>query len=251
MKIYVINLKRDVGKRERILSLCEQFGLDCEIFEAIDGREIDTQDKLNRLLFYPDTALTPGEFGCALSHLSLYMKMIQDNVRVALILEDDVSFDCQRQELMSILDYLERQADSRRSFIYLLNEGITYCPRRKIDENYMEGRYLEGNGTYGYVIDRDAAEKLFRFSLPLRFEADFWRAFFFTNDIDIYNISPAIVRNADIGRRKSVIEEDRSKQRKLRGRKQAFQFKLECKTFRYKCWNNVLFKLMRLLSRVS
>ena len=64
-------------------------GVSYEIVEAVDGRTLDLSDAG---LVHPaaDSSFSRGVFGCVLSHLQVYTKMLADGLGSALVLEDDV-----------------------------------------------------------------------------------------------------------------------------------------------------------------
>jgi GR25 family glycosyltransferase involved in LPS biosynthesis len=83
--IYVIALENS----PRIERIKERFkGLSYEIFYGVDGRKIDIK-------YYRDrgSRLTYGQLGCSLSHVNLYKKIVEENIDMALILEDDCVFN--------------------------------------------------------------------------------------------------------------------------------------------------------------
>ena len=94
MKIYLINLKKDVNRLDRILQQFKKFNItNFEIVEAVDGKSL-TQEQLDT--DYDDESakklvrtLCLPEIGCALSHIDVYRRIIKENKR-CLILEDDV-----------------------------------------------------------------------------------------------------------------------------------------------------------------
>ena len=109
MKTYIISLERSTDRREQCFASCLSVGLKPTWFKAVNGREvlaqpqnihlpagikIDLQDKitlnlsLNRSVIIEDK-LTASELGCALSHLSVYHHIVENNIEQALILEDD------------------------------------------------------------------------------------------------------------------------------------------------------------------
>jgi len=94
--IFIINLDKDINKRKYMLSLCKKLSLDCHIFNAINGyllkeEEIKKKYSENKAISEFGKPLTLGEIGCFLSHLSIYKKMIEENIEEAIVLEDDVS----------------------------------------------------------------------------------------------------------------------------------------------------------------
>src|SRR4051812_48515341 len=94
MKTYIINLERSVQRREHILGEVKRYKLDYELTKAVEGAKLTEDDKerlcdMNEVRKYPDW-LSPGMLGCSLSHYNVYKKIVDDNVDIALVLEDDV-----------------------------------------------------------------------------------------------------------------------------------------------------------------
>ena len=90
MHAYVINLARSRDRRAYITAHLNQIGIDHEIVTGIDGHSLDLSDQ--RIIapeFHTNAYLRPARAGCALSHLAVYRKIIEDGLDVALVLEDD------------------------------------------------------------------------------------------------------------------------------------------------------------------
>ena len=89
MKIFVINLKSDIKKRETMTNILNKYTSDYTFFEAINGKELKDDEykiNLNWMNPYDNTHTTCGEVGCALSHYSLWEKMINENIEKALVI---------------------------------------------------------------------------------------------------------------------------------------------------------------------
>jgi len=105
MNIFVINLKSAVKKRENMTNILDKYTQDYTFFEAIDGKELKDDEykiNLNWMNPYDNTHTTYGEVGCALSHYSLWKKMMDENIEKALILEDDIII--KNPDFISIID---------------------------------------------------------------------------------------------------------------------------------------------------
>lgn len=92
INIFIINLERSVDRRQQILERLKQLGLEAEVFSAYEGAKLPDGGKRyngrkRRLFFGKD--LTPGEIGCAYSHLGVCELMLQRGLSHALVLEDD------------------------------------------------------------------------------------------------------------------------------------------------------------------
>lgn len=211
MKTYAINLPQHHARRDNILNECEKYGIDVEIFSAVDGRTL-TDEQIRELVFAHQTnGLTRGEIGAALSHLHIYQKMRDENIPVALILEDDAVFNLDPRPL---LDAIARRGSDEPHF-YML----TVSHRRKYVRNHQldiaGNRFYEvvnDTGTYGYVLTNRAAINLARFLLPIRTVADDYRYFIFNDVAKVWVIDTAVVGlNAPLAE-DSIIETERKEQ---------------------------------------
>ena len=89
--VYVINLAKDKDRWRRIEASLLTLGISPIRIRAVDG--VNRNSLIRRLIkrdfATKDWALTPGEIGCALSHISVWKKVLHGGL-VAIILEDDV-----------------------------------------------------------------------------------------------------------------------------------------------------------------
>jgi hypothetical protein len=81
-KIYCINLKRRADRWTRILKMFNQYEVDVQRIEAFDGNVVGSFNNLRA-----------AQYGCFLSHKSVYEDAVKNNYEKILILEDDVYFD--------------------------------------------------------------------------------------------------------------------------------------------------------------
>lgn len=92
--VWVLNLKRDEQKLHFMQMQLNQLEVDFRVIEAVDGRQLkgDALIPYSKKVAVRDFGreLTPGEIGCALSHIKMWQMMIQEGLSEVLILEDDV-----------------------------------------------------------------------------------------------------------------------------------------------------------------
>lgn len=172
MKIFVISLERSTQRRKLIQERLGKLGLEFEIVNAIDGRKLTESEIIlsTRPLSY---AIERGEIGCSLSHLSVYARMIADDVSSALILEDDA---IPSQDLPDILKHLEREPVNEPLVTVLTPAGqyVSHAEQQLSITHYIH-RLVEGTGAYGYVVNLAAAEGLIRFLYPVWMVSDRWQ----------------------------------------------------------------------------
>jgi GR25 family glycosyltransferase involved in LPS biosynthesis len=181
-KIYYINLDRRPDRNEHIKKELKKINKDKEVerIPAIDGRTLNIAGLSNELItdegkldalninggmYY---ILTPGAVGCALSHLNIYNKIIDElnDNEYALIVEDDIIIQDNFDEKLN--NYINKIPKFDILFIgyhYYTNDD----PTRKIFDDYGEPTKIFG--LFGYIINVKAAltiKKVF----PLRYQID-------------------------------------------------------------------------------
>ena len=90
MKIFVVNLATQPQKKTKFINEWDGLEGNLEFIDAVDGRTMTDEELSQLTLDYPNLHLAKGEIGCALSHLKIYKKIVEDRIPIALILEDDV-----------------------------------------------------------------------------------------------------------------------------------------------------------------
>ena len=191
MKVFAINLKDSVERKEHIIKECAKYGIIPEICEAVDGRLLTEQELLMNAKDYKINGLTRGEIGCSLSHLNIYKKIIEDNIDIALILEDDAIF---KEDINKILEEINKfNKSTDKSFLYLLSKSYSYISNRSIKLGSITLYDIyRASLTHGYVINNKAAKSLAAYVHPVRYTADDWKMLKFGANINIFCVVPEI-----------------------------------------------------------
>ena len=95
VRAYVINLARSPERRASMTAQLTDCSIDFEIVTAVDGRELNMGDvevvEAIAPSFLAADWFRPGHAACAMSHLSVYRKILASGEDLALVLEDDVA----------------------------------------------------------------------------------------------------------------------------------------------------------------
>lgn len=91
VKRFLINLERS-AERLRVFRAWNSFLPDVERFSAVDGRTLDRQALISQGVLDPRATYTDGALGCALSHVTLWERVVSEGV-VTTIVEDDAVFN--------------------------------------------------------------------------------------------------------------------------------------------------------------
>jgi len=151
-KIFCINLDKRFDRWKESRNEFEKHNLQVERITAIDG-------KIQNV----NTNLKPGELGCILSHLKVIKKAKKDNLKNVLILEDDVEFD---KNLNQLFFEYESQLPKWDMLYFGGNHSFNnvYMPKHnepiKVSENVYKIRqiytthcYAIDNSLYDMIID--------------------------------------------------------------------------------------------------
>lgn len=94
-QVFVISLERATERREHMKGLLSKLGFTATIISAVDGKNLrpDQRARYNseRARRIYGCEMSDNEIACYLSHLSIYSKMLEHRIDVALVLEDDIS----------------------------------------------------------------------------------------------------------------------------------------------------------------
>lgn len=183
MRVYVINLARSLDRRAHITAELKKTGLEYEIVTAVDGRDLDLKDStIVDPVLLAKNSFPAGTLGCALSHLSVYQKIIAEGLDEGLILEDDVTLPT---DLSAIVDAVAGHLTGAE--VALLNygspetckmssEGSIDLPSSRLLALPIDISHLVNAAAY--VITREACERMNESVLPVRANADDWQFFY-------------------------------------------------------------------------
>jgi len=186
MKIFVINLKSSVERRETMVKQLNKLELPYEIFEAVRGSELSEEEILS---YYDKTYYrqrpdyySPGMVGCTLSHFFLYKKMVEENIDVALILEDDMVLN---KNLPGMLDLIAMEI-RKDEVVMLFYQSYFPIELSASSATYLKDTYslyqvsgIKGlRSTGGYIITLEAATSLAKNLLPFTSFPDDWKSFY-------------------------------------------------------------------------
>ncbi len=89
--VYVINLPSSTDRLERIERLLTSLGTGFEVVPAIFGADLP-ESELRKFDNFDQMDLGPGEYGCLLSHVTAWKRLIASGEDYAFVLEDDLHF---------------------------------------------------------------------------------------------------------------------------------------------------------------
>jgi GR25 family glycosyltransferase involved in LPS biosynthesis len=181
---FIINLERRKDRLEYIYSQYKDPNFSIEIVKAYDGtfpeNNSDTMTKLRdefllsldkvkrkggQYKYYFLNAFTKGELGCFLSHLSLWKRMIDEDIEKAFIFEDDCIFSL---NFSSILPQVLEELPKDFGICWLGGKVVANyrCDKNEVvSKNLSLKREEPPYGTFSYLIDKNYAQILYNYAM--------------------------------------------------------------------------------------
>ena len=182
MRAYVINLRRSPERRINITAQLTTHGIDHEIVEAVDGRALDMTDPqvIGSIApsFLAQEWFLPTHAACAMSHISAYRKILDDGLPWALVMEDDVTLPA---GLPAIAEAVAARLTGAEVALLNFDSDQVVKVSRQGAADLPSGRELVlpldvhvPVSAAGYVITREACERITKGALPIRAKIDDW-----------------------------------------------------------------------------
>ncbi len=200
--VRIINLDTSVERRLHMREQMSTTGLEYKIVPAVNGNllaqdEIDKICQENAVHLRQGSHLSPGEIGCALSHIRLYREILDDNIEAMVILEDDVRVD----EIIYLAVEQFRHFPKAWDIVFLgyrirtksLNT-VRKFPR-EISMKQPRGGVGHIRTTRGYLVSLGGASKLLRFTRDLHKPIDHYTGNY--RLLNTYLFDPALVLPAN------------------------------------------------------
>lgn len=180
-------------------------GVHYQIVDAVDGRDLDLSDTR---LFDPtvDSSFRPGVFGCVLSHLRIYQKVLGDGIEVALVLEDDVVLPADLDALLDAIALHMKGAEvvllnfHSKEARWMSKAGSIPLPSSRLLVQVVDKGPPWHSGPWSgaaYLITREACARMAEFVLPVRSRADWWAHFYQEGALDrVRCVMPMPVTNS-------------------------------------------------------
>jgi glycosyl transferase family 25 len=201
MHAYVINLVRSPERRAKVTANLDRCDVDYEIVTGIDAQDFAPTDPHANGKVAPAfyDRFRPGEAGCALSHMSVYRKILADGPEWALVLEDDIIAP---PELATIADAVARCLHGAEVALLNFDSGDVVQVNRIGAIDLPANRQLvapvhvrQPESAAAYVITREACARMTERAFPIQTKADDWAHFIQIGGIDrLRCVVPLVVR---------------------------------------------------------
>ena len=212
--IYLISLKKDTKRRERLKENFIESFKDMQIIEAVDADNITSKEYFNHTIKYYKKykrIMSPSELGCTLSHIKTLKTFLDTDHKTALILEDDIiGEDNNLDEIKNITSSLLENSLVILGGMDGLNKKNLLGKRADFNDQLLKiprPLHRNLNRTCCYLLTRTSAKAILDSHNELLNIADKWDIFFSNTSIDIYYIK-LLKHPTDTS--ESVIEKERN-----------------------------------------
>lgn len=187
---YVINLDISKDRLELITKQCQNEGLNCHRFSAVNGKKLDVKT----MDIVENKKIDKGAIGCSLSHINLWKKVEKKGDEMFIVLEDDCIIEKDfKQKLETIL----KEAPKDWDIIYL---GGSNLKGKKVSPHLIEPikvskKSTHNTGTYAMLIRRKCLRMLIENNLPIRDKIDQNLKNNMYDKLGVYFVVPPLVKH--------------------------------------------------------
>lgn len=187
---FVINLEKNAYRRDKVLAQRDKSGLDITVFKAVTPADIDRYPhryNTDRARRFTGRELRPTEVACALSHLTLWRRLLDDPRHDRyLIMEDDVDISVNLHDIVASLDL---------NGAYIVKfTGKKKRPMRKVTDlchGLSLYRYAYGPLDMAcYLMSKDAARRLVPYCESIFTPIDIMLDRSYIHGVPIYGVLP-------------------------------------------------------------
>lgn len=163
MDISVVSLKNALERRVHINKQFMTQQIEFQYFDAIEPHQIDEALK-NTGIELKNCSLTKGEIGCFLSHLSLWKKIIDNNLPYMAIFEDDIYLGSEAKSFLKDNSWIPENVEVIKLEAFSDSVQVELFSKKNLINDrslfLLKGRHL---GTAGYIISNAGARNLFNY----------------------------------------------------------------------------------------
>jgi glycosyl transferase family 25 len=178
----VINLDRAKEKYEHFQKNFKDFPIQPTRVSAVDGKKVDISDPsmltprtrydLSRSRYDHRTLATKGALGCYMSHVSLWKKIVDENLPGLVILEDDAKPKTRDtyEKLTRALENAPQDAD----YLFLMHNKI--CKHNMLKNEAKHPGWVQLQdivfGTMAQIVTNKGARTLLKYCFPIEMQVD-------------------------------------------------------------------------------
>jgi len=170
-KIFIINLRRNKNRLiNSVLQLNKYKLTNLDFINAIDGYELNDNDYKSYTSFIGYYLSSPTMVGCGMSHIKTWEKIVENNIKYSLILEDDFNFS---NNFLNDFNELMKNIPDNFDLLFL-NSNLfmnNYLKLSNVNDYFYEPFLISEK--IGYVISLNGAKKILNNINKIYYHLDF------------------------------------------------------------------------------
>ena len=167
--VYLVNLDRRTDRRMKMEASFDELGIEYQRISAVDGKlEIDKNyiDK-HGIAMMPDFSepyhqrpIKHGEIGCFMSHYNVWLDILKNGYKRAIVFEDDIRFEPYFKAKMTALHNELKRIDLDWDLIFLGRKILWSVTEPWVEKSSLLVHVNYTYWTLGYMLSQDGAKKL-------------------------------------------------------------------------------------------
>jgi glycosyl transferase family 25 len=200
MRTFVINLESSKLRMAEMNQRLTEMNLAYERMPAVNGSQLSTEElhsfyqpALNKKLYR--RPLSAGEIGCYMSHRNCWVKIQEQQLDLALILEDDAEMSDQLSALLSNIEKIQQPWDIIKLCDPPKKKAVLNSVQLHIDFKLCLYKKVPSRAT-GYVVSLSGAKKLLQARETFARPVDDDMQFYWEYSGNIFGVEPSPIWNA-------------------------------------------------------
>ncbi|MDY6461722.1 glycosyltransferase family 25 protein [Acinetobacter faecalis] len=223
MNIQVISLASAIERRKHIQN---EFGKKALNFNFFDALTPDVAAPLaeKMTLNIQEERITKGELACFISHVSLWQKMVDENIPYMAIFEDDIFLGEKSAELLNSSDWISSNWHIIKTEAFANKVIVGKFDKIVDSEVEIAPLRCRNLGTAGYILSIEGAKSYLEYILNnqiIPLDEMMFDAYIKAKKLNVYQLFPALCIQEMIlfPEKKSVLPSDLLEERKARMKK--------------------------------
>lgn len=194
MQIQVISLATAIERRKHIQNEFEKQKISFDFFDALTPNLALPLAEKMALNLHCDR-IAKGELACFMSHVSLWKKMVDENIPYLAIFEDDIFLGENSSEFLSSSDWIDGNWHIIKTEAF--SSKIIVDKLKKIQSKSREIASLKSKnlGTAGYILSLEGAKSYLKYVssneiIPL--DEMMFDHYIKSNNLNVYQLFPAL-----------------------------------------------------------
>ncbi len=155
---FVISLDCALERRAHIDSEFKKHSVSFSFFDAITPSTIVESAKSLGVEITNAGVLTQGEIACLLSHVSLWEKIVEENIEYMAIFEDDIHFGENIQSFIHDFLWIPKNVHLIKLEAFDRKVDLSFFPKAKVNDRALYQLKAKHLGGAGYILSNQAAK---------------------------------------------------------------------------------------------